>query len=89
MATEQYGIVVFTEISGELVDASELAAFYPHLIEANVDHVWGRWRPATLAELIRTWPARPTAGLTERQLRIARQKARSLVRRRARLVSSF
>lgn len=99
VATEQYGIVVFTDISGELVDASELAAFYPHLIEADVDHVWGRWRPATLAELIRTWPARRAAELAERQrgwwqptlpeLRIARQKARRLARRRAKLVSSF
>lgn len=38
VATERYGVVVFTEISGELADASELAAFYRQLIEANADH---------------------------------------------------
>lgn len=92
VATEQYGIVVFTEISGELVEVSDAAAFYPHAIPANGDFVWGRWRSATLAELVSTWPARLAAGPTERfrgwwrptlaELRVARRKARSSERSR-------
>ncbi|TGQ28826.1 hypothetical protein [Mesorhizobium sp. M00.F.Ca.ET.216.01.1.1] len=98
VATEQYGIVVFREISGEVADAADSAMFYPHLMEATVDYLWARWRPATLAELIKTWPARRVAGSTERsrgwwqptlgELRIARQRARSLERRKRRKVQS-
>ncbi|WP_352841240.1 hypothetical protein [Mesorhizobium sp. M0933] len=61
VATEQYGTVVFTEISGELVELSDAAAFYSHGLPANGDFVWGRWRSATLAELVSTWPARLSA----------------------------
>ncbi|MGO7421816.1 hypothetical protein ACCT09_18315 [Rhizobium ruizarguesonis] len=50
-----YGIVVFTEISGELVDPDDVADFYPRVTE---DHVWGYWRVPTLEELVRTWPAK-------------------------------
>ncbi|MDI5929099.1 hypothetical protein [Rhizobium leguminosarum] len=50
-----YGIVVFSEISGELVDPGVVADFYPGVTE---DHVWGYWRVPTLEELIRTWPAK-------------------------------
>ncbi|TIS49846.1 hypothetical protein [Mesorhizobium sp.] len=95
VATAQYGIIVFTEISGELADVSELAEFYPQLTGAAVDHVWTRWRPATLTELVKTWPARRPAGSTERskgwwqptldELRPARRKARALERRKERL----
>ncbi|MDX8449931.1 hypothetical protein [Mesorhizobium captivum] len=97
VATQQYGIVVFTGIAGELADAPELSAFYPQLTDAAVEHVWARWRPATLAELIKTWPARRPAGSSERsrgwwqptldELRIARRKARSLEQRRQRITS--
>ncbi|MER8383678.1 hypothetical protein NKH05_31455 [Mesorhizobium sp. M1399] len=92
VATEQYGIVVFTEISGELVELSDVAAFYPRAMPANGDFVWGRWRSATLAELVSTWPARLSAGPTERfrgwwrptlaELRVARRKARGSERSR-------
>ncbi|MER8464809.1 hypothetical protein [Mesorhizobium sp. M1396] len=92
VATVQYGIVVFTEISGELVELSDAATFYPHAVPASGDFVWGKWRSATLAELVSIWPARSAAGPTERfrgwwrptlaELRLARRNARSSERRR-------
>lgn len=50
-----YGLVVFTEITGELVEPEAMAEFYPGVTE---DHVWGLWRKPTLGELVRTWPAK-------------------------------
>ncbi|MER9300212.1 hypothetical protein NKI38_27535 [Mesorhizobium sp. M0621] len=94
VATVQYGIVVFSEISGELVELSDAATFYPHAIPESGDFVWGKWRSATLAELVSTWPARSAAGPTERfrgwwrptlaELRLARRNARSKERRKRR-----
>jgi hypothetical protein len=94
VATEQCGIVVFTDVSGEFVEPSVQAAFYPHAARADVDYVWGTWRPATLSELIATWPARREPLPTEHsrgwwqptlaELRIARRNARSVERRRQR-----
>lgn len=87
VATELYGVVVFTDISGEVVVPSDATALYPHAMASNGELVWGRWRSATLGELVRTWPARVAAGPTERlrgwwwptlaELRVARRKARS------------
>jgi hypothetical protein len=54
VATEQYDIVVFTDVSGELVEHSALTAFYPHATRADFDLMWGTWRSATLTELVRT-----------------------------------
>ncbi|MFK0690974.1 hypothetical protein ACFX5Q_22660 [Mesorhizobium sp. IMUNJ 23033] len=92
VATEQYGIVVFNEVSGAFVDPLELTASYPIAMRAHVDYVWGRWRSATLPELVRTWPARSPPGADERsrgwwqptlaQLRVARRNARSIERRK-------
>ena len=91
VATERYGIVVFNEVSGEFVEPLELTASYP-IARANVDYVWGRWRSATLPELIRTWPARDPPGAYQRsrgwwqptlgELRVARRNARSIERRK-------
>jgi hypothetical protein len=53
-----YGLVVFTEITGELVEADAMAEFYPGVTE---DHVWGLWKMPTLEELIGTWPAKVSA----------------------------
>ncbi|ANL21517.1 MULTISPECIES: hypothetical protein [Rhizobium] len=50
-----YGIVVFTEITGELVDPALVADFYPGVTE---DYLWGYWRVPTFDELVRTWPAK-------------------------------
>lgn len=92
VATEQYGVVVFTDVPGELVEPSVVTAFYPHAMRADVDYVWGTWRSATLTELIRTWPARREAGPMEHsrgwwqptltELRVARRNARTIERRR-------
>jgi hypothetical protein len=92
VATEQYGIVVFIEVSGELVELSDLTAIYPHAVRADIDYVWSSWRSATLPELVRTWPARCAPGPNERsrgwwqltlnELRAARQNARSIERRK-------
>jgi len=98
VTTEQYGIVVFVEVCGELVEPSTLVMSYPHAVPDEVDYVWGLWRLATLSELIATWPARhepspmeqsrgwwqPTLG----ELQSARRKARSIERRRHRLSSA-
>ncbi|RWA97863.1 MAG: hypothetical protein EOQ33_29650 [Mesorhizobium sp.] len=92
VATEQYGVVVFTDVSGEVVEPPVLAAFNPHAMRADFDYVWGTWRSATLTELIKTWPARHEAGPMEHsrgwwqptlaELRVARRNARIIERRR-------
>lgn len=76
-----YGVVVFVEITGELVDPEVVAEFYPGVTE---DHVWGLWRAPTLEELVRTWPSKdtPRGGQewwlpTIEELRPARRAARS------------
>jgi len=83
VATFKYGIVVFIEVTGELVDAGEVAELYPH---ADDEHVWAFWRTPTTDELVHTWPARAEPGNYERErgwwqptlneLRDARQKAK-------------
>lgn len=89
VATAQYGIVVFNEVSGELAEPS--LASYPNAMRKDIDYVWGRWRSARLAELVRTWPARNPPEANERlrgwwqptlaELRVARRHARSLERK--------
>ncbi|MBB3523229.1 hypothetical protein RJJ37_30050 [Rhizobium redzepovicii] len=81
-----YGIVIFTEITGELADPDIVADFYPGVTE---DHVWGYWRAPTLEELLRTWPAKTPAVQgaewwlpTIAELRPARRAARSREARR-------
>ncbi|MBB4238154.1 hypothetical protein [Rhizobium esperanzae] len=76
-----YGIVVFTEISGELVAPDVVADVYPDVTE---DHFWGYWRRPTLEELVRTWPAKMSPDgdkawwlPTIAELRPARRTARS------------
>jgi hypothetical protein len=80
--TLSYGIVVFVECEGELAAREVLTANYPAL-PGNRDYVWGRWRPAELNELIRTWPARTATPEMEavwrqptiEELRVARKAA--------------
>lgn len=43
-----YGLVVFTEITEELVEPEAMAEFYPGVTE---DHVRGVWRKPTIEEL--------------------------------------
>jgi len=89
VATTAYGIVVLTEITGELVDPQAVAEHHPY---ADEEHVWAGWRGATLEELVQTWPARTLPGEYERlrgwwqptldELREARTVAKSRKRRR-------
>ncbi|WP_064710680.1 hypothetical protein [Rhizobium bangladeshense] len=76
-----YGIVVFTHVTGELVDPSLVADIYPGVTE---DYLWGYWRVPTFDELVRTWPAKtlPLGDAkwwqpTIEELRPARRAARS------------
>ncbi|MDL2407794.1 hypothetical protein PY650_19440 [Rhizobium calliandrae] len=89
VANPAYGIVIVTEVTGEIVDLEEIAEHYPNVGD---DHVWAGWRPATLVELVRTWPAREVPGEYERsrgwwlptldELRDARRIAKSRERRK-------
>jgi hypothetical protein len=95
--TRAYRIVVFTAFDGELVEPEILRAFYADL-PPNDDYIWGRWRPARLEELVKTWPSRQasqsnTAGVvwwqpTLDELRAARKAARALERRLTAVSSS-
>ncbi|MDB5527378.1 MAG: hypothetical protein JWR51_481 [Devosia sp.] len=89
--TRGYGVVVFTGCDGEAADPEILRTHYADM-PADPDYVWGQWRPATLDELIKTWPSRagskaevqaavwwqPTIG----ELRAARKAGRAMERRR-------
>lgn len=92
--TRCYGVVVFIECDGEPVDDDILGSQYADFPDHH-DYVWGRWRPAELDELIKTWPSR-TGTKTEiddalwwqptlDDLRVARKAARGLERRRRRV----
>jgi hypothetical protein len=88
--TRGYGMVVFIGCDGEPVDPEILRSHYTAM-PASDDYIWGQWRPATLDELIKTWPSRSgsTAGSegavwwqpTLDELRVARKAARALERR--------
>lgn len=91
--TRSFGVVVFIGCDGESVDGDTLGSQYADFPEHH-DYVWGRWRPADLDELIKTWPSR-TGSTTEiddalwwqptlDDLRVARKAARGLERRRGR-----
>lgn len=75
-----YGIVVFTEFTGELVDPTVLKEFYP---DVSGENIWGHWRTPTLEELVRTWPSKDRSPRTREwwrptieELRPARRAAR-------------
>ncbi|AIC26937.1 hypothetical protein IE4771_CH01812 [Rhizobium etli bv. mimosae str. IE4771] len=81
-----YGIVVFTDITGELVDPHLVEDFYPGV---DKDDLWGYWRVPVLEELVGTWPAKtpPPQGArwwlpTIEELRPARRAARSRAARK-------
>lgn len=57
VATHGYGVVLFEEIDGEVVDVPAVAALYPHL-STDAEYVWAWWRLPTVEEVNRTWPAR-------------------------------
>jgi hypothetical protein len=92
VATEAYGIVVFTGHAGELAEKGPLERYYPSLAATGNDYVWCDWRLPTLEELVSTWPARQAPDLrqkragwwppTKPELVEARKQARSRERRR-------
>jgi hypothetical protein len=84
------GPVIFTDVTGELVDPEAARAHHPWTAAAAGDLVWASWRKPTHEELVRTWPARQPPSEAEKsrgwwqptidELRDARRKARSIER---------
>jgi len=87
--TSTYGVVVFVGCDGEPVDPALIGTYYAD-VPISSDSVWGQWRPATLAELVKTWPSRPGSKIdhgiwrqpTIDELRVARKTAASRERQR-------
>lgn len=89
VVTSAYGIVVITDITGELVDLDDIVEHHP---SASDEHVWAGWRSPTLEELVHTWPARKQPSRDEKnrgwwqptldELRDARRQAKSRERRK-------
>lgn len=52
------GCVVFTALTGEVVEPEIVARFYPELMAEQTTLVWADRRKPTHDELIRAWPAR-------------------------------
>jgi hypothetical protein len=85
--------VIFTDITGELVDAGIAQRFYPDVAPLASELIWAEWRKPTLSELIETWPAKHPPTDEERargwwrptlsELREERKKARSIERAQA------
>lgn len=92
--TCSYGVVIVAEVAGEFAEPDDIKRFYPHAAADPRDFVWVRWRPASLAELVATWPAREEPNAFEKgrgwwrpdldELREARSQARSLERKKQR-----
>lgn len=90
LMTRHYGAVIFTEITGELVEADVRAGFYPDVAPREPALIWGEWRKPTLSELVETWPAKQPPTNAERaqgwwratleELREERRKARTVER---------
>lgn len=88
VATQVFGVVVIIDVTGEIVDPSEVLDQYPN---ADDDHVWALWRLATLEELVHTWPAKAEPRRLDKdrgwwqptldELRKARRAAKSRERR--------
>ena len=87
------GCAVFGAVTGEVVEATVAARFYPGVAAAIGTLVWATRRRPTHDELVRAWPAREEAGPAETALgwwlptievlREERRKAASLERARA------
>lgn len=84
------GAVIFTEVTGELVEDAIAERYYPDVSAAGVTLVWAAWRKPTHAELVKAWPARQPADTRDlaqgwwqpilEELRIERRKAASAER---------
>lgn len=90
LMTRGCGAVIFTDITGELVEADVRGKHYPDFGANGDELIWAEWRRPLLSELIRTWPAKQppvsneiTRGWwqpTLEELRTERRKARSIER---------
>jgi hypothetical protein len=90
LMTRGYGAVIFTAITGELVEAEVRREHYPDLRVDGEELIWSEWRRPTLSELVKTWPAKQPPGTDEmargwwqptlQELRVERRKARSIER---------
>jgi hypothetical protein len=84
------GAVIFTDITGELVEDAISKRHYPDVSAAGFPLVWATWRKPAYTELVKAWPARWPADRqdlargwwqpTLEQLRVERRKARSAER---------
>jgi len=82
--------VIFTAVTGEVVEAAIHREHYADVRPDNDALIWAEWRKPSLAELVDTWPAKnaPTSEEcrggwwqpTLPELREARRKARSVER---------
>ena len=81
------GTVIFTDVSGELVDGAIAGRFYPDVFNTGPTLVWATWRKPTHDELVKAWPTRRSADErdaargwwqpTIEELRVDRRKAAS------------
>jgi hypothetical protein len=88
--TGRCGAVIFTALTGELVEADVRREHYPNVGADDETLIWAEWRKPTLSELVKTWPAKQPPGEGEiargwwqptlQELRGERRKARSIER---------
>lgn len=57
--------MVFEAVSGEVVEPSVTARFYPDVVAGTGTLVWATRRRMTREELVQAWPAREEAGPAE------------------------
>ena len=53
--------MMFTDVTGELVDDDIAKTFYPDVSAAGANLIWITWRTPTHQELLKAWPARWSA----------------------------
>ena len=56
-----FGAIMFTDVTGELVDDDIAKTFYPDVSAAGANLIWTTWRTPTREELLKAWPARWSA----------------------------
>ncbi len=81
------GAVIFTDVTGELVEDAIAERYYPDVSAVGTTLVWSAWRKPTHAELVEAWPAHRPADAQElargwwqptiEELRVERRKAAS------------
>jgi hypothetical protein len=81
------GAVIFTDVTGELVEHPLANRFYPDVSPGGATLVWATWRRPGHDELVKAWPARRAADTrqlargwwqpTIEELRVERRKAAS------------